>query len=84
LHGDNALFLDKTYSKAKKQKYSKYILDLTDRAYDLFVSSKVEERRQLMKLVLSNLRIEDKKVLYNAQKPFNMILKTTDRKQWRG
>lgn len=34
---------------------AKYILDLASRAYDLFVSSEVEERRQLIKLILQNL-----------------------------
>lgn len=37
---------------------AKYLLELANRAYDLFISSEVEERRQLVKLVLSNLRIE--------------------------
>ena len=37
---------------------AKYVLDLTNRAYDLFMSSEVEEKRQLIKLILSNLRIE--------------------------
>jgi hypothetical protein len=40
----------------------KYLLELANRAYDLFKSSEVEERRQLIKLVLSNLRVEDKKI----------------------
>ena len=54
---------------------AKYVLDLANHAYDLFKSSEVEERRQLMRLVLSNTRIEGKKVLFQAQKPFDMILK---------
>jgi len=29
---------------------AKYVLDSTNRAYDLFLSSEVEERRQLIKL----------------------------------
>ena len=37
---------------------AKYVLELVNRAYELFVSSEVEEKRQLIKLVLSNLRIE--------------------------
>ena len=39
---------------------AKYILDLSSRAYDLFVSSEVEEKRQLIKLILSNLRLKTK------------------------
>ncbi len=59
-----------------------YLVDLTQRAYELFRSSEVEERRQLIKLVLSNLRIEGKKVLYEAQKPFDMLLDFSDRQAW--
>ncbi len=53
---------------------AKYLLDLTKRAYELFVSSEVEERRQLIKLVLSNLRIEGKTVRYDGTKPFDTML----------
>src|SRR5581483_2858019 len=43
--------------QAAEQDYyitAKYVLDLANRAYDLFKSSEVDERRQLIKLVLSN------------------------------
>ncbi len=63
---------------------AKYVLDLTNKAYDYFMSSEVEERRQLIKLVLSNLRIEDKKVLWDVQKPFDLIANCSDRIEWRG
>ena len=34
----------------------RYVLELTKNAYDLFVRSEVEEKRQLIKLLLSNMR----------------------------
>ena len=40
---------------------AKYILDLTSRAFELFVGSEVEEKRQLIKLVLSNLMLDGEK-----------------------
>jgi hypothetical protein len=61
---------------------AKYLLELANRAYDLFVSSKVEERRQLIKLVLSNLRIEDDVVCYDAVKPFDTLLVSADHQDW--
>jgi hypothetical protein len=61
---------------------AKYLLELANRAYDLFKSSELEERRQLIKLVLSNLRVEGKKVEYDAIKPFNTILDYADRQAW--
>jgi len=69
---------DNYYIKAK------HFLDLSNRAYELFKSSEVEEKRQLLKLVLSNLRIDDGKVLYDVQKPFDLIVNCHDRKSWRG
>jgi site-specific DNA recombinase len=62
---------------------SKYILDLSIRAYDLFKSSEVEEKRQLIKLILSNLRLSGKNLVFNAQKPFDLILNCTDHQVWR-
>ena len=47
---------------------AKYVLDLANRAYELFIGSEVEEKRQLIKLVLSNLRLEDEKLLWDAAK----------------
>src|SRR3989338_8558012 len=61
---------------------AKYMLELANRAYDLFKSSEVEERRQLIKLVLSNLRVEDKLVRYDAIKPFDTILNYAERQAW--
>ena len=62
---------------------AKSILDLTSRAYELFESSEMEERKQLITLVLSNLRIENDKVLYDVQKPFDLIVKANVCKRWR-
>lgn len=45
----------------------KYILEGSTRVYDLFISSEVEEKRQLIKLILSNLRLEEKKIVFNDQ-----------------
>ena len=58
---------------------AKYILDLSTRAYDLFKSSEVEEKRQLIKLILSNLRLSGKNLVFNAAKPFDLILDCADR-----
>ncbi|MGH2613469.1 MAG: recombinase family protein, partial [Rhabdochlamydiaceae bacterium] len=57
---------------------AKYLLDIANRAYDLFIRSEVEERRQLVKLVLQNIRLEGKLVRYDALKPFDTILNYND------
>ncbi len=61
---------------------AKLLVDLASRAHELFVSSEVEEKRQLIKLVLSNVRLKDEKMLYDAHKPFDVILKTADCQEW--
>lgn len=59
-----------------------YLLELSNRAYELFKRSEIEERRQLIRLVLQNLRVDDEKVRYDVIKPFNTILNYADRKVW--
>lgn len=61
---------------------AKYLLELANRAYELFTSSEVEERRQLVKLVLSNLRVEGKTVRYEAIKPFDALINCNDNQLW--
>lgn len=61
---------------------AKYLLALTNRAYDLFKSSEVEEKRQLIKLLLSNLKVDGEKIVYDVQKPFDLLLKCSDHQVW--
>jgi len=70
---------------AEKNYYvtTKYLLDLANRAYELFKSSEVNEKQLLIKLVLSNLKIEGKKVVYDVNKPFDAILNYHDSVLWR-
>lgn len=57
---------------------AKYILELAKIAHELFVRSEVEEKRQLIHLVLQNLRVDGKTVRYEAIKPFDTILNNND------
>ncbi len=61
---------------------AKYVLELINRAYDLFISSEVEEKRQLIRLVLSNLSVDDRNVVYVVQKPFDLIINCADDQLW--
>jgi site-specific DNA recombinase len=63
---------------------ARYVLDLANKAYDLFMSSEVQEKRQLLTLVLSNIRVDHKNIVYDVQKPFDMIIKAHDSQSWRG
>jgi site-specific DNA recombinase len=63
---------------------AKYVLSVVKRAHEIFESSEVEEKRQLIKLVLSNLMMEEEKIVWNIQKPFNLFLNLSDSIEWRG
>ncbi len=71
--------------KAQDDYYSTaaYTLALCQNAYELFMGSEVEEKRQLINLVLSNLRVDAGNIVYEAQKPFDMLLKNADCIDWR-
>lgn len=59
-----------------------YLLQLANKAYDLFVGSEIEEKRQLLKITLQNLTLEGKKVQFQVQKPFDTILLYANRQAW--
>ena len=61
-----------------------YLVEIARLACELFRCSKADEKRQLMSLVLSNIRVSGKKVLYEVQKPFDTILKYAERPSWGG
>jgi len=61
---------------------AKYLLELSNRAYDLFLSSEVEERRQLIKLILQNFRLEGRLLRYDLIKPFDTVLNCADGQSW--
>lgn len=61
---------------------SKYLLDLANRAYDLFVGSEVDEKRELIKLVLQNFEITGKNIVWELHKPFDILAKCGDRQEW--
>ena len=59
-----------------------YLLQLTNRAYDLFVGSEIEQKRQLLKLILLNPTLKGKNLCYDLIKPFDTILDYADNKLW--
>jgi len=61
---------------------SEYLLQLANRAYDLFISSEAEEKRQLLKLTLQNLKLEGKKVEFELVKPFDKVFACSSSQSW--
>ena len=64
------------HSKANEQYLlnAGYILQLSQRAGELSESSKMEEKRQIMGLVLSNLQLEGKKLHFELKTPFDVFV----------
>lgn len=61
---------------------SEYLLQLANRAYDLFISSEAEEKRQLLKLTLQNLKLDGKKLDFELVKPFDQVLAFAGSQGW--
>ena len=54
------------------------VLDLAKNAYGLFESSQIEEKRQLLNFITTNLTMEGKKLHFTYKKPFDMLAKGYD------
>ena len=61
---------------------SEYLLHLANRACDLFLSSEAEEKRQLIKLILQNLKLKGEKIDFELVKPFDQVFACTNHQSW--
>ncbi len=52
------------------------VLSLAKRAREIFESSEVEEKRQLLNFVFQNLKLEGEKLVVELREPFNLIADT--------
>jgi len=63
------------------------LLDICSRAYELFEISKVEQKRQLINFVLSNLQLRGKTLEFELKKPFDVLVNIQNcknRSEWLG
>lgn len=58
------------------------LLELARSASSLFASMSVDNKREMLKLVLSNPRITDGTIEYNYEKPFDMLVNVTNLNGW--
>jgi len=58
------------------------LLNLASRAPELFESSKVEQKRQLISFLLSNLKLRGQKLEYTLNKPFDVLVNMDYRSDW--
>ena len=60
------------------------LLNICSKAPELFRSSKVEQKRQLINFLLSNLQLRGKKLEYTLKKPFDVLVDLDYRSNWLG
>ena len=58
------------------------LLNIYSKAPELFESSKVEQKRQLINFLLLNLKLKGKTLLYDVNKPFDAILNANKCSNW--
>ena len=55
---------------------------LASKAADIFDCSKIEEKRQLIGYVFSNLELKGSTLCYSLKKPFNLLVDLASSKEW--
>ena len=65
-----------SYTQADEKFYitANIVLNLAQRAYEIFESSEVAEKRQLLNFLLQNLELKGRKLIYKLKTPFDMVL----------
>jgi len=58
------------------------LITLASSAYDIFESSTIDEKRQLIGYVFSNLELEGAKLRYTLKKPFDLFVDLTSYQEW--
>ncbi len=59
------------------------IIGLVGKSYDLFESSKTDQKRQLLGFVFSNLKLEGPTLRYTLRKPFDVFSQLPHNPEWR-
>lgn len=72
------------HSKADKGFYitANKILNLADKAVEIFESSKAEQKRQLLQYLLQNSTLNGKNLDITVKKPFDAILHASKSQSW--
>jgi hypothetical protein len=72
------------HSKADEKYYIEAgkLLELARRVYELFESSEDSEKRELLKFLLQNSKMDKEKLVPTLQMPFDAILNANKLKTW--
>lgn len=52
----------------------KTVIDLARRAKEIYLSSNLDEKRELLNLVFSNLKLREKRLLVTLREPFSILM----------
>ena len=58
------------------------LISLASKAYEIFESSKIAEKRQLIAFMFSNLRMNGVKLLFDLKQPFNLMMNLHSHAEW--
>ncbi len=60
------------------------MISIASRAADIFERSKIEQKRQLIAFVFSNLSLRGKKLEFSLRSPFDLMVDRPDYASWLG
>jgi len=83
LQGDILLLMEQ-HSNADESYYveASKLLELAHRAYEIYQSSKLEEKRELLRYLLQNSKLDGKMLVPTLQMPFDTILTANKTGNW--
>jgi len=58
------------------------VLNLAKKAYGIFQSSEVSEKRQLLNFLLQNLELNGRKLVFELNTPFDTVLQVSKCLDW--
>ena len=82
-----SLLLEKNRYFDASINYGKVVTDLvsiTSRTWEIFESSKIDRKRQILGMLTSNLEVDDKKLYVELKSPFNLIYNLNKTQEWGG
>jgi site-specific DNA recombinase len=62
----------------------KSLISVASRAADIFERSKIEQKRQLIAFVFSNLKLRGKKLEFSLRSPFDLMINRRTYASWLG
>jgi len=60
------------------------LISVASRAADIFERSKIEQKRQLIAFVFSNLKLKGKKLEFSLRSPFDLMVNRRSYASWLG